>query len=521
MDGSSRAALRHRADRIGRRSHDVGEGTADKREQGHQTRTVIDLRDQTLSGETQAGETAAGSPEVQSSQSLWERSARWGTFPLIAAADVIACLVPILLFPDTQRLATIFGFCFVLLIAGSGLYRSRLTMSVLDDLPRLAAQFLMALASTTAIEFVIVRLGGKALLVDWNLIKAAMVAGVLTVCFKGLAYALVRHQRASGRVRHRTVILGAGAVGAQIAKSLLEHPEYGLEPVGFLDSDPVTSARERSGLPVLADAAELADVLLEGRIKTAIIAFSRSSEAEFVSVVRTCDRMQCELFVVPRFFELHARDTDMDEVWGMPLVRLRRRTYRTYAWQIKRVIDVALSGLAILLLSPIMAVAALAVRLDGGPGIIFRQQRVGVDGRMFTIMKYRSMRPATEAESQTNWNISQDSRLSPIGKFLRKTSIDELPQLWNILRGDMSIVGPRPERPHFVQQFREAYPGYVARHRVPCGLTGWAAVHGLRGDTSIAERARFDNYYIENWSLWLDLKIMIRTVTAVFRATGG
>jgi lipopolysaccharide/colanic/teichoic acid biosynthesis glycosyltransferase len=136
-------------------------------------------------------------------------------------------------------------------------------------------------------------------------------------------------------------------------------------------------------------------------------------------------------------------------------------------------------------------------------------------------MKFRTMRPVDDTESQTNWNIAQDDRVGPVGRFLRKSSLDELPQLFNILRGDMSLVGPRPERPHFVEEFSRLYPSYSARTRVPCGLTGWAQIHGLRGDTSIADRASFDNFYIENWSLWLDIKIMLRTVVALVRSPGA
>ena len=136
------------------------------------------------------------------------------------------------------------------------------------------------------------------------------------------------------------------------------------------------------------------------------------------------------------------------------------------------------------------------------------------------MLKFRSMRPATETESATNWNIKNDDRLSWFGKFLRRSSLDELPQLWNILRGDMSLVGPRPERPHFVEQFSSEFKRYDARHRVPCGLTGWAQIHGLRGDTSIPERVRYDNYYIQNWSLWLDVKIILRTLTAFMKGSG-
>ena len=183
--------------------------------------------------------------------------------------------------------------------------------------------------------------------------------------------------------------------------------------------------------------------------------------------------------------------------------------------------DITLSGAALVLLSPIMGACALAVRLEGGPGVFFRQERVGLDGRKFTVLKFRSLQPATDGESSTRWNVSRSDRLRPVGRFLRKTSLDELPQLWNVLRGDMSLVGPRPERPHFVKQFQDRVPRYIARHRVPAGLTGYAQVHGLRGDTSIEHRASFDNYYIENWSLWGDIKIMLRTVQEVVRARGG
>jgi exopolysaccharide biosynthesis polyprenyl glycosylphosphotransferase len=184
------------------------------------------------------------------------------------------------------------------------------------------------------------------------------------------------------------------------------------------------------------------------------------------------------------------------------------------------VFDVLASGLALVVTAPVLLLIALAVRLDSGPGILFGQERVGVDGHHFRVLKFRSLRPGDATESQTRWTIVDDPRLTRVGRFLRATSLDELPQLYNILRGDMSLVGPRPERPHFVDEFRSRYPSYEARHRVPSGLTGWAQVHGLRGDTSIDDRARFDNYYIENWSLWLDVKIILRTFSSVLRGAG-
>jgi len=225
--------------------------------------------------------------------------------------------------------------------------------------------------------------------------------------------------------------------------------------------------------------------------------------------------------VLPRLHEITHVADGMDAIGDVPLVRLRRSAYRSPSWRVKRMFDVAFSAVALVLLSPLLAIVALAVRLETGKGVIFRQQRVGRNGTSFELMKFRSLKPADEIESQTNWNISDDDRLGPIGRIIRKTSLDELPQLFNILRGDMSLVGPRPERPHFVAQFGQLYTGYADRHRVQCGLTGWAQIHGLRGNTSIDQRARFDNFYIENWTLWLDIKIILRTVVSIFTKPGS
>ncbi len=177
----------------------------------------------------------------------------------------------------------------------------------------------------------------------------------------------------------------------------------------------------------------------------------------------------------------------------------------------KRSIDILGALVGLLLTLPVLLVIALAVRVEGGPGVIFRQQRVGQHGRVFTLYKLRSLKPVAD-EGDVRWNIDNDSRLGKVGKFIRRTSLDELPQLINVLVGDMSLVGPRPERPFFVDQFSQEIPGYAQRHRVPVGLTGLAVVRGLRGDTSIPERARVDNEYADSWSLWLDIKIMLRTV---------
>jgi lipopolysaccharide/colanic/teichoic acid biosynthesis glycosyltransferase len=220
-------------------------------------------------------------------------------------------------------------------------------------------------------------------------------------------------------------------------------------------------------------------------------------------------------------FELsQAKSSEIDTLWGIPLMRLRRGANRSLAWRVKRVIDITVACGALVLLFPILAALALTVRVALGRPILFHQQRLGIDGRPFTLLKFRTLPLRSSEETAISWT-SGTLPVSRVGRWLRRTSLDELPQLWNIVRGDMSLVGPRPERPYFVEQFSERYPEYVARHRVPSGLTGWAQIHGLRGDTSIKDRARFDNYYIDNWSLSLDLRILLRTVFAAAHREKG
>ncbi|MGW1604404.1 sugar transferase, partial [Streptomyces eurythermus] len=187
----------------------------------------------------------------------------------------------------------------------------------------------------------------------------------------------------------------------------------------------------------------------------------------------------------------------------------------------KRLLDVVVSGTLLVLVSPVLLVCATVLRLTGGPGVVFRQERVGKDGRPFTMLKFRTHRPADEQEAATRWSVAGDQRMRPFCRLLRRTSMDELLQLWNVFRGDMSLVGPRPERPYFVAQFSRTHPGYAARHRMRAGITGLAQVNGLRGDTSIEDRARFDNAYIDSWSLWQDIRILLRTAAAVVRSTGS
>jgi lipopolysaccharide/colanic/teichoic acid biosynthesis glycosyltransferase len=246
------------------------------------------------------------------------------------------------------------------------------------------------------------------------------------------------------------------------------------------------------------------------------VAFAARRDPEMVSTLRSLLRRDVEVYVVPRLHEL-GRDGRFDEesLPCLALQRLRPAASVRASWRAKRTFDVVVALGGLLLLAPFLGVLAVGVRMSGPGGVLFRQQRVGQHGRVFELLKFRSLR--ANGDSDVTWSVAGDPRQTPIGAWMRRFSVDELPQLWNVVRGDMSLVGPRPERPHFVAAFGTAVPGYHDRHRLPVGLTGLAQIHGLRGDTSIDERARFDNHYIDHWSLLRDMSILAATVASIIR----
>jgi exopolysaccharide biosynthesis polyprenyl glycosylphosphotransferase len=448
----------------------------------------------------------------------WRRSGsplvRYGITPYLVVADCLAFLVAVSIVNLTSITLWVLLPVILLLYVTGGLFRSHLNLSALDDLPSLVGRAFVAGAIVTWLGALASHLYVS------EMLRCAAFFAVAVVVTRAALYRFVHLARSCRVVSHPTLILGAGRIGGQVADFLSQHREYGLQPVGFLDEHPLLRPSD-CDVPVIGKPADLASAIKKHGIQDVIVAFSNIRESAMVDVIRTCDRLDCEIFFVPRLFELGSALRDLDHVWGVPLVRMKRATFRTFPWRLKRLFDIAFASISLLLLAPVMALCALAVRLESGPSVLFRQERVGLDGEPFLLLKFRSLRPATHDESATRWSIALDDRLGPVGRFLRKTSLDELPQLWNVLQGQMSIVGPRPERPHFVEQFTSEFPAYLARHRVPSGLTGMSQVHGLRGNTSIEDRARLDNYYIEHWSLWADLKIMLRTAGAVLRGTGS
>ena len=396
-----------------------------------------------------------------------------------------------------------------------GAYRPRLFLSMLDDAPALVRR---AIPAVVLVGVIVGRLRGADAANDFIVVAALGLVGHLAA--RDVTYRLIRWARRSGHVRYRSLVLGGGEVSRRMAATLDGRRDYGLNVLGYLDETASPSSGGSVGWVQLGTLDDLLMVIRRLHIEVLIVGYGLASDGHLAALLRGAQNPVPTVFVVPRLFEVGGRWPLQDRIGAVPVVRLRPSQLRGVRWRLKRGFDLAAALVAAVGLSPLLLALTLAVRLEGGPGVIFRQTRVGRDGRLFEVLKFRSMRPVEPSEADVRWSIADDGRIGPVGRFMRRTSLDELPQLFNIIRGDMTIVGPRPERPHFVERFSDQLPHYPDRHRAPVGLTGLAQVSGLRGDTSIDERARYDNYYIENWSLWLDITVIVRTIRQVLGAAG-
>jgi len=316
--------------------------------------------------------------------------------------------------------------------------------------------------------------------------------------------------RRRGVVRDNLVIVGTGRVARDIAQKILQHPELGYNIVGVVDAQ-IKPKGHMMGIPMLGLFHDLPAIIDHFGIEQVIIALPDARRAELVELVTLCQRGRVDIKIYPDIFAHMAGDMNVDELVGTPLLTVRDIALRGWKLSLKRGMDVFGAFFGLVFLSPLMVFTAVAIRLETPGPVFYAQIRMGLDGRPFPMIKFRSMRLDAET-SGPGWTVQNDPRVTRVGRLMRRTNWDEVPQLINVLVGHMSLVGPRPERPIYVQQFREQIPRYMERHREKAGMTGWAQVNGLRGDTSIAARTTYDLWYVENWSLWLDIKIILRTI---------
>jgi exopolysaccharide biosynthesis polyprenyl glycosylphosphotransferase len=416
--------------------------------------------------------------------------------------------------------AIAFGALAICVWAVRGLYRLPLQVRILEDVGRILTGVAVVGMTIVSVRLLI----GEQALAATETVRLTLFAAVYASAGRvAFTLASARTFRA-GSLGRPTLIVGAGKVGRLVARRLLERPEFGLRPVAFLDPDPLPDGGAGPDLPVASTTAALDDLVEEHGVRQVVFTFAMASNDLFLDLVRRCNELGLGVSIVPRLFDRTPDRMRLDRLGGLPLMTVRPSNPRGVQSAIKYALDPVLAALALLVLSPILLAAALAIWLDSGRPILFRQVRVGRDGRRFEMLKFRSMAPAAGDDLPLDLlrelkagGVEGHDRRTRVGAFLRRTSIDELPQLLNVVKGEMSLVGPRPERPQLVSEFERRVYRYDERHRVKAGITGWAQVHGLRGQTSIADRAEWDNYYIENFSLWLDLKILVTTLVAVAR----
>ncbi len=418
----------------------------------------------------------------------------------------------------------------VLLSTVRGHYKTRLRVMVLDGIaPVISSVSVAAMTAAVIGVFASGHVPGQAGWIRSWLFGLVALGGARTAL--SLAQRWARERRLVGKP---VLIMGAGLVGAQVARRLDGHREYGLVPIGFLDEDP-RSIAEVGGrdVPVLGTVEDLDVIVRRTGVKNLIVAFSSVADARVSRLIQRCQELGISVAVIPRMFDTINDRVVYDSVGGLPVLSFTTVDTNGLAFSLKHAIDRVMALALLILLSPAIGLMVLAVRVTSPGPAIFRQRRVGRDGKLFDLYKFRSMREPEPGgrvglgqpdpvEFLLGWDtapggVEGEDRRTAVGRFLRSTSLDEIPQLFNVLRGDMSLIGPRPERPEFVELFRQDITRYGDRHRVKSGITGWAQVHGLRGQTSLAERVEWDNYYIGHWSPALDMKILALTVAAVFR----
>lgn len=340
---------------------------------------------------------------------------------------------------------------------------------------------------------------------------------LLTSFYRYILKGTLKYYREKGYNKQFVLIIGAGRLGKRFYENLLQYPDLGFEVVGFLDDHVEPKSHRYGTSPILGKVDDLEFIIQDIIIDEVIIALPLEAHHKYGSIINACEKAGMKASIIPDFYDYLPSRPFFENFAGIPMINIRDIPLDEFKNRfLKRSFDIIFSLFAIMITLPLMLFVAIGIKVTSPGPIIFKQERVGLNRRTFMMYKFRSMRVQTEEDSDTKWTIENDPRKTKFGSFLRKTSLDELPQFFNVLFGHMSVVGPRPERPYYVEQFKEEIPKYMVKHHIRPGITGWAQASGLRGDTSIEERIRYDIFYIENWTFIFDIKIIIKTIVNGF-----
>jgi Undecaprenyl-phosphate glucose phosphotransferase len=395
------------------------------------------------------------------------------------------------------------------LFRGRGLYEPQRTGSLLRESTSVVRATVTGVVVLVAVTFF-----ARSYFYSRGVIAIFFVFSTTSVAtFRLFGRLVLRSLRRRGMNQRYVLVLGDGPLVGQVITRLHDHPESGLQVLGILSESGFAHSGRVCGVPVLGSYCQLKETL-DGnhRIDQVILALPRQGGSDLEKILADLDDEMVTIRLVPDLLHVMTLRSSVENLEGLPIINLRDSPLVGWSAVSKRAFDMVVSACALLVGAPLLGLIALLTRVFAGGPIIFSQQRMGLDGRVFRMFKFRTMMVDAEVETGPVWAQKRDPRRTRLGGFLRRSSLDELPQLWNVLRGEMSLVGPRPERPVFIQQFRREIPGYMLRHKVKAGLTGWAQVRGWRGDTSLRERVEHDIYYIQNWSLRLDIRILFMTL---------
>ena len=398
-------------------------------------------------------------------------------------------------------------------IGANGLYKPLRAVSWLDQFYGVFVAVSVGLAVATVFGAFLWRDG------PFSRLMVALVwllAIVLVLLGRAAVRSVWAGLRAAGFDESRVIIVGTGETARAVLERIRHTPRMGYRPIGVVVEAGGTPGLD--DLPVLGTMDEVGVAVRVHRADDVIVAIPGNASHLMMDIVTQCSGEHVSIRVFPDLFQLMSSGVNMSDLNGLPLISVKDVVLTGWNLALKRGLDVLVSAAALVALAPLFVILAVLIKLESpGGGAFYCQERVGLDGKPFLTIKFRTMRPDAEAKTGPIWATADDPRRTRMGTFLRRTSLDELPQLVNVLIGEMSLVGPRPERPFFVEQFQRTVPRYVERHREKAGLTGWAQVNGLRGNVPIEERTAYDLWYVENWTLWLDVKILIRTVAVVIK----